>query len=247
VLDTEQLLVREAVGADVLSWEDARRGEARPLGALHVVEGTSATLVVRWQTRDGAPMSGGDILSVAGPASLAPESGFDGVNEILRLSPGTGTRGTHTLALSAVDREVRTVDVVVHARDEVDQVGLELGPSRVSRRTAGFVDGTVFSVVRAGDEVMNGAEVAFTWAGGEGEGDTLDFAASAGPATDVQACFDDVCNTFPLPAGVVAVRDEEAELTDGGDCGCTHAGGAPVGLAAAALLAGLRRRRPLPR
>lgn len=243
VLDTEQLVVREAVGADVSSWEDARRGEARPLDVLHVVEGTSATFVVMWRTSDGAPMSGGDVLAVDGPASLAPEAGFDGVNEILRVSPGEGTRGTHVLTLSAVDREVRTVDVVVHGRDEVDEVALELGPARVSSRTGGFVDGTVFSVVRAGDEVMNGAEVSFTWPGGQGEGDTLDFAASAGPETEVEACFDEVCNTFPLPAGVVAVRDEEADLSDGGSCGCAQGGGAPVGWAVAGLLAVARRRR----
>jgi len=243
VVDTERLEVRDAQSATVFSWEDLQRDLVLPLDTLHVVEETDATFVVQWSTSDGAEMSGGDILSVEGPASLRAEAGFDGANEILKLAPGPGSTGSYEVVLSAVDTEIRTLPVVVHPRREVDDVSLELGQTRFTRVQGGYASGTVHAVVRAGGVIVSGAEVWFTWSDGAGEGDTLDFSADEGPATTVEACFDDVCRTFPLPAGVVGVRDQEASLSDGGTCGCGHTGGAPLGIAGVAALAGLRRRR----
>jgi MYXO-CTERM domain-containing protein len=242
VIDTEVIVVREAVGADVFSWEEAQRGLVRPLDALHVAEGTDATFVVQWRTSDGTRMSGGDILAVDGPGALEAAAGFDGSSEILRLSPGPGAAGAYEVTLLAAAREIRTLPVVVHARSEVDEVSLELGRHRVSAREGGITEGTVHAVVTAGGRVLSGAEVTFAWSGASDEGDTLDFSSDAGPATEVDVCFDDVCNTFPLPAGVVGVRDVEADLSVG-SCSCGHTGGAPLALGAAALAALRRRRR----
>lgn len=239
VLDREDIEVREVVDADVFSYEDVQRDLVQPLDVLHVVEGAEATFVVSWKAADGEVMAGGDVLSVQGPGRLGAEAGFDGSAEILALSPGDDGAGTATLTLLAAGREVRDVPVTVHERSEVDEVDVEVGHFRV---TPIGVDGTVHSVVSAAGTVLSGADVAFSWPDGEATGDTLDFGVAAGPATDVEMCFDAVCRTLSLPSGVVGVSANQGSL-EPPLCGCGSAPGPFSALLGGLAALALRRRR----
>lgn len=246
VIDVQRLEVRAPEAAELRAWEDLAAGEATPLGPeLHLVAGTDASIAVSWLDGEGRELLGGGLLAAAtvDGGAVSAGVGFDGDLDVLALDvPRDAEPGSWPLALWLADaaEPVEERAVTVHARSEVD--GLSLASVEAERGEDGFTSGTVRAAVSAAGTRMLGAEVDWTWEGGEASGSVLYWDSAAGGPVEATACFADLCETIALPGTPTGAGDDDAPLSPG-SCGCASSGaaGAWPWLGLAAL--GLRRRR----